>query len=162
MYWRKKINVFYSKRFFLIFNHFLFYFFYVYKLQYFYVRAENTCMASQVSQSHGGVKARAFSILETRPHVWNFHYLIILWWNSNHIFSNYFWMATLCSICRQYLKDPRVFPCLHSFCMECINGLFNESPATSQEQTEQTWVFCPTCNYKVNVSFVWEFSFFFA
>jgi len=25
-----------------------------------------------------------------------------------------------CSICKEVLKDPRILPCEHTFCLECI------------------------------------------
>ena len=46
-----------------------------------------------------------------------------------------------CAICLEQFKDPKVLPCLHSFCHECIIKL---------EHTENS-ITCPECRMKVEV-----------
>ncbi|KAK3727966.1 hypothetical protein QZH41_015919 [Actinostola sp. cb2023] len=55
-------------------------------------------------------------------------------------------MATLCGICKQNYKDPRVLPCLHSFCKKCIGNVFAEN------REETLHIFCPSCNTKFNIT----------
>ena len=43
-----------------------------------------------------------------------------------------------CSICLDTFKDPRVLPCVHSFCYGCLEGWINNSES-SQTMT------CPLC-----------------
>ena len=44
-----------------------------------------------------------------------------------------------CSLCSKPFHDPRLLPCLHSFCFDCLKGLQDDS--TSQKAT----LVCPTC-----------------
>ena len=44
--------------------------------------------------------------------------------------------VTSCGLCSQHLSDPRMLPCLHSFCYNCLKKHFNG------EKSEQS---CPTC-----------------
>ncbi|XP_035698687.1 tripartite motif-containing protein 2-like [Branchiostoma floridae] len=46
-----------------------------------------------------------------------------------------------CSICMRYFQDPRVLPCLHTFCRECLKEW-----ATKQQPLE-----CPTCRTQVSL-----------
>ncbi|XP_078575680.1 tripartite motif-containing protein 2-like [Branchiostoma floridae x Branchiostoma japonicum] len=46
-----------------------------------------------------------------------------------------------CSICMRHFRDPRVLPCLHTFCRECLQGW-----ATKQQPLE-----CPTCRTQVSL-----------
>ncbi|EDO27124.1 predicted protein, partial [Nematostella vectensis] len=50
-----------------------------------------------------------------------------------------------CPICLERFKDPRVLPCLHTFCYECLVGL------ASRYKTEGKWP-CPQCKMVVQVS----------
>eukprot|EP00058_Branchiostoma_floridae_P015054 XP_002600542.1 hypothetical protein BRAFLDRAFT_205327 [Branchiostoma floridae] len=47
----------------------------------------------------------------------------------------------VCSICMQDFRDPRVLPCLHTFCRECL-----QEWATKQQPLE-----CPTCRTQVSL-----------
>lgn len=42
-----------------------------------------------------------------------------------------------CGICNKRYTDPRVLPCLHSFCLACIQSLMAEEDGSTHE--------CPTC-----------------
>ena len=44
-----------------------------------------------------------------------------------------------CSLCKQPYRDPRLLPCLHAFCYECLKKLLDDS--TEQQNT----LLCPTC-----------------
>ncbi|KAI8509702.1 hypothetical protein Bbelb_121300 [Branchiostoma belcheri] len=46
-----------------------------------------------------------------------------------------------CAICRQHFRDPRILPCLHTFCKECL-----QLWATKQQPLE-----CPTCRKPVSL-----------
>ncbi|XP_008284219.1 E3 ubiquitin-protein ligase TRIM11-like isoform X2 [Stegastes partitus] len=43
----------------------------------------------------------------------------------------------MCSVCQDILKDPRLLPCGHSLCMDCLENLKNQA-------TEMQF-FCPDC-----------------
>ncbi|XP_011405840.1 PREDICTED: E3 ubiquitin-protein ligase TRIM56-like [Amphimedon queenslandica] len=63
-----------------------------------------------------------------------------------------------CSVCLELYNDPRVLPCLHTFCLKCIKGFSNKDSSLT----------CPECrakheplpvsgtNYPVNVSILPE------
>eukprot|EP00058_Branchiostoma_floridae_P015074 XP_002600562.1 hypothetical protein BRAFLDRAFT_205186 [Branchiostoma floridae] len=46
-----------------------------------------------------------------------------------------------CPVCMLHFRDPRVLPCLHTFCMECL-----QEWATKQQPLE-----CPTCRTQVSL-----------
>ncbi|CAH1237785.1 TRIM2 [Branchiostoma lanceolatum] len=46
-----------------------------------------------------------------------------------------------CSVCMLHFRDPRVLPCLHTFCRECL-----QEWATKQQPLE-----CPTCRTQVSL-----------
>lgn len=50
--------------------------------------------------------------------------------------------GSVCAVCRQNLRDPRLLACLHSFCCSCIDMLF-EMAANSF--TKKGKVRCPIC-----------------
>ena len=43
-----------------------------------------------------------------------------------------------CSVCLELYNDPRVLPCLHTFCLKCINGFSNRDSSLT----------CPECRAK--------------
>ena len=44
-----------------------------------------------------------------------------------------------CQICDNLFKDPRILPCLHTFCCQCIETLLRNRPL------EEKQLKCPTC-----------------
>ena len=48
-----------------------------------------------------------------------------------------------CSVCLEQLKDPKVLPCLHSFCHDCIVKLARNGKSKSMA--------CPECRKVVQV-----------
>ena len=58
------------------------------------------------------------------------------------------WLKELeCTICLEQYKDPRVLPCLHSFCKTCLEGLLPREGLSWR-------VDCPSCRSSVEVSSV--------
>lgn len=49
-------------------------------------------------------------------------------------------MILKCGFCKDALKDPRTFPCLHSFCLSCIKQHSSDKVST-----------CPVCSTRVAV-----------
>ena len=50
-----------------------------------------------------------------------------------------------CTVCFEQFKDPKVLPCLHSFCKICLEGLVCRKG--------NTWKLnCPSCRIIVEVS----------
>ena len=45
----------------------------------------------------------------------------------------------ICSICFDLFSDPRVLPCLHIYCLKCLQGLVNK---------EKSDLSCPQCRAK--------------
>ena len=45
-----------------------------------------------------------------------------------------------CSLCRQPYRDPRLLPCLHTFCFDCLKKLLDDST------DHQADLLCPTCS----------------
>ena len=56
-------------------------------------------------------------------------------------------MLVICPICLEQFKDPKVFPCLHSYCYKCIVKLAEHS------QDTQTSLICPECRATVEVRY---------
>ncbi|XP_076458294.1 uncharacterized protein LOC143292016 [Babylonia areolata] len=52
----------------------------------------------------------------------------------------------ICGICREVYRSPRLLPCHHSFCLDCIEGLIKTRPNHSQ------YFPCPQCRKPVPVS----------
>ena len=46
-----------------------------------------------------------------------------------------------CEKCDEYYKDPRMLPCLHTFCLQCLE----------KELESQSTFHCPTCKEKVTL-----------
>ena len=47
-------------------------------------------------------------------------------------------LSATCSCCQGPFTDPRVLPCLHTFCLQCIKGLRKEDSSLT----------CPQCRAK--------------
>ncbi|XP_059506275.1 E3 ubiquitin-protein ligase TRIM45 isoform X2 [Stegostoma tigrinum] len=67
---------------------------------------------------------------------------------------------TKCSICKNTYTDPRILPCLHTFCLDCVRGLQQFSIPRTQREGEsgsldctesRICILCPACDYEVNV-----------
>ena len=50
-----------------------------------------------------------------------------------------------CAVCLEQFKDPKVLPCLHSFCKICLEGLVGRKGNAGKLN-------CPTCRIIVEVS----------
>ena len=46
-----------------------------------------------------------------------------------------------CSECDEYYKDPRMLPCLHTFCLQCL-----------EKQESQDTLHCPNCKEMITLS----------
>ena len=49
-----------------------------------------------------------------------------------------------CALCLELLKNPKVFPCLHSYCYECVVKLAKRECGLE----------CPECRAPVEVRFI--------
>ena len=50
-----------------------------------------------------------------------------------------------CSVCMLTFTDPKQLPCLHSFCLHCLNGLVRKSEFNGRFLT------CPQCNKRLKI-----------
>lgn len=50
-----------------------------------------------------------------------------------------------CAVCLEQYKEPKVLPCLHSYCKKCLEGLLTK-------QGEVWRMNCPSCRISVEVS----------
>ena len=50
-----------------------------------------------------------------------------------------------CAVCLEEFKEPKVLPCLHSFCKICLEGLL-------ARQGKAWKLNCPSCRISVEVS----------
>ena len=57
---------------------------------------------------------------------------------------NEYFSHACCGVCAKPHTDPRILPCLHSFCQHCINRLIDDSG--SQQMAK-----CPTCERNINI-----------
>ena len=51
-----------------------------------------------------------------------------------------------CAVCIDQYTEPKVLPCLHSFCKRCLDGLLTQQGAAWK-------IRCPTCRSCAEVSF---------
>ena len=49
-----------------------------------------------------------------------------------------------CPICQEDLKDPRLLPCIHSFCLECLQRYCRDA-------VEGDDMPCPVCRYEFEI-----------
>ena len=48
-----------------------------------------------------------------------------------------------CKLCNQFLEDPRVLPCQHTFCLKCLQQQFQISHASTRSRLSS--IRCPQC-----------------
>ena len=51
-----------------------------------------------------------------------------------------------CAICQDRLREPRVLPCIHSFCLECL-----ENYCRSKNNLPGDDVSCPECRHEFHI-----------
>ncbi|XP_077987172.1 E3 ubiquitin-protein ligase TRIM45-like [Glandiceps talaboti] len=72
-----------------------------------------------------------------------------------------------CEACRKQLRDPRLLPCLHTFCKECLNSVnpyvvtsdkdfgsgsvASGSSSASSSKSRLLTILCPTCDAEVDL-----------
>ena len=50
-----------------------------------------------------------------------------------------------CAVCLEQYKEPKVLPCLHSYCKKCLDGLLTKQGVVWR-------IKCPSCRISVEVS----------
>ena len=50
--------------------------------------------------------------------------------------------ALTCTLCSNVIRNPKITPCLHTFCCECLNEKARSRPY-------QTSIACPACEYEI-------------
>jgi len=53
--------------------------------------------------------------------------------------------STICKKCSKLYTDPRMLPCLHSFCKKCIQSL------VTQDGSKKKMIRCPTCKTATSI-----------
>ena len=51
-----------------------------------------------------------------------------------------------CAVCMEQFKEPKVLPCLHTFCMRCLQKLL-------KKQGPDHVITCPECRQNAKVSY---------
>ena len=52
-----------------------------------------------------------------------------------------------CPVCLDLYTNPKILPCLHSFCQECLEGL----PQAREARGDTYYLSCPTCRQRTEV-----------
>lgn len=67
---------------------------------------------------------------------------------NNEEMPGYPHLRLTCGICKGRYTDPRLLPCLHSFCNVCIKTLdsFVLQGGTTRDSSKKSIILCPTCN----------------
>ena len=86
--------------------------------------------------NEGFIRHIASSVL--RPNELRY-YTCTLSYSVKQMFSH-----TTCGICSKSYDDPRILPCLHSFCQQCLN---HEMESQGSQQVFK----CPTCERSVSI-----------
>ncbi|KAJ8247192.1 hypothetical protein GJAV_G00259800 [Gymnothorax javanicus] len=83
--------------------------------------------------------------------------------NSNEVGDGVVNTRALCGVCKHFYRDPKILPCLHSFCAECIRQLepFSVSIVKGENGSaqhssplrddESVTVLCPECDSEVDL-----------
>uniref|UniRef100_UPI00398F4268 E3 ubiquitin-protein ligase TRIM45 isoform X2 n=1 Tax=Pristiophorus japonicus TaxID=55135 RepID=UPI00398F4268 len=70
---------------------------------------------------------------------------------------------TKCLVCKNFYTDPKILPCLHTFCLGCVSGLEQFSVPRTQREVEcgsggsldcsepGASILCPVCDCEVHV-----------
>ena len=53
-----------------------------------------------------------------------------------------------CAVCGGRFDDPRVLPCLHIYCMKCVESLAQQKSAGADPKEKNSTVMCPQCREK--------------
>ena len=51
-----------------------------------------------------------------------------------------------CAVCMEQFKEPKVLPCLHTYCKKCLEKLV-------KKQGSEQVITCPECRQDAKVSF---------
>ena len=54
-----------------------------------------------------------------------------------------------CSICLTIFKEPKILPCLHTFCAKCLQILWQQADTESVGIIKNKIIYCPQCREKV-------------
>lgn len=57
-----------------------------------------------------------------------------------------------CSVCLKIFEEPKMLPCLHTFCAKCLQTLWQQADAVGVNRI----IHCPQCREKVQLSSVQE------
>lgn len=51
-----------------------------------------------------------------------------------------------CTVCGGRFDDPRVLPCLHTYCRKCVESLAKQKSASDEPEKKNSTVVCPQCS----------------
>ncbi|XP_052080342.1 tripartite motif-containing protein 3-like [Mytilus californianus] len=56
-----------------------------------------------------------------------------------------------CSKCNKIYQDPKILPCLHTFCKTCIDDISHEVPVTTNQDNSVDRLQCPLCQSFIGI-----------
>lgn len=80
--------------------------------------------------------------------------------NNNGVAIN---IRAVCNVCKRLYRDPKILPCLHTFCADCIgqfesfsvsgvnNKLASEGSESPSRDQPAVTVLCPECDSEVDI-----------
>ena len=62
----------------------------------------------------------------------------------------------ICAVCLEFLQDPKVLPCAHSFCQRCLRKIVssqkrNQEDSSNKSLSSSVDLECPSCRHVVQL-----------
>ena len=53
----------------------------------------------------------------------------------------------ICAVCLDFLREPKVLFCAHSFCLQCLRGLVRSQKLKRSSAAKSVSLECPSCRH---------------